>query len=414
MRDFSFRFITGAILAFIFLYIFTLKGGESLIASRVTQTLRQAVIVDPEEILSGEVHYGDLVHDHVRAALAKQWIRTLARLGAELDVVVRSRQGQIFYPSQLEWFSEDVLSLPGEIVPSPGAPSAGPAERGTDALARQNYQLMRQGLTLDVGARIGNNTWLANGILVIYLFALLQVLWLHARRFILRTEHEKLELAERLERESADRISRIEGELARVRSKFAEASRYAGERVGQIRALQTEKEKLEKRLGGWSWEDAAELEKEVESLELQLKEAESEKKAQEEKIRTLSESIQKREARAFPRGKTKEAEFLERRLRTLYKNLEFEHRVVADLINLGDDEAMLRAEEVIKRLNDRDDNLPIRRKVGGLERGNIFELGFGFKRRIYYCQGDGGRLRIILVGSKNTQDKDLSYLRRYR
>jgi hypothetical protein len=273
---------------------------------------------------------------------------------------------------------------------------------------------MREGLTVNVGARIGNNTWLANGILVIYLFALLQVLWLHARRFILRTEHEKLELAERLERESAGRISRIEGELARVRSKFTEASRYAGERVGQIRALQTEKEELEKRLGGWSWEDAAELEKEVESLERQLKEAESEKKTQGETIQRLNESIQKREARTLPRGKAREAEFLERRLRTLYKNLEFEPRVVADFISLGDDEAMLRAEEVIKRLNDRDDNLPIRRKVGGLERGNIFELGFGFKRRIYYCQGEGGRLRIILVGAKNTQDKDLSYLRRYR
>ncbi len=83
-------------------------------------------------------------------------------------------------------------------------------------------------------------------------------------------------------------------------------------------------------------------------------------------------------------------------------------------MNLGDDDAMLRAEEVIKRLNDRDENLPLRRKVGGLERGNIFELGFAGKGRIYFCQGEGGKMRIVLIGAKNTQDKDLSYLRRYR
>jgi regulator of replication initiation timing len=417
MRDFSFRFITGAIVAFVFLYIFTLKGGEALIAAGVKRTLVQAVIVDPEEILSGEVRYGDLVYDHVREALTGDWIRALAGLGVDLDIVVRSKQGYIFYPSRRDWFSQDALTFPGEIAPpTPFSllETPEPEGQGADALARQNYQLMRQGLVLDVRTRIGNNTWLANGILMVYLFALLQVLWLHARRFILRAEHEKLELAHRLERESGERVSRIEGELGRVRSKLGEASRHAGERVGQIRALQTEKEKLEKRLGGWSWEDAAELEKEIESLELQLKEAASEKKTREETIRNLNESIQKREARALPRGKAREAEILERRLKTLYKNLEFEHRVVADFINLGDDEAMLRAEEIIKRLNDRDDNLPVRRKVGGLERGNIFELGFGFKGRIYYCHGEGGRMRIILVGAKNTQDKDLSYLRRYR
>ena len=69
---------------------------------------------------------------------------------------------------------------------------------------------------------------------------------------------------------------------------------------------------------------------------------------------------------------------------------------------------------VAGRLNDRDENLPIRRKVGGLERGNVFELGFGAKGRIYYGHAEGGRMRIILVGAKNTQDKDLAYLRRYR
>ena len=412
MREFSFRFITGAILAFVFLYIFTLKGGEALIAREISSDVRQAILVDPEDLLSGEVRYADLVHERADLALEQDWIRALVRLGLDLRVTIESTSGVTLYPRVGEWFPQDPLGEPQAVpAPIPGVP----LEPGAPAdVAQQNYRLLREGLTIDARATIGNNTWLANGILVLYLFALLQVLWVHARRFVLRTEQEKLEIAERLDRESAERVARIESELKRVTGKLDEASRYASERVTQIRALETEKAQLEERLGGWTWEDAGELEKELERLEQQLEDAKAEKKSREKQIEELSSSIQRREVPPVPKGRAREADILEKRLRTLYKNLDFEHRVVSDLINLGDDDAMLRAEEIIKRLNDRDDNLPMRRKVGGLERGNIFELGFGGKGRIYCCQGEGGRYRVILVGAKNTQDRDLSYLRRYR
>jgi hypothetical protein len=283
-----------------------------------------------------------------------------------------------------------------------------------DVLARENYRLLREGIAIDVRATIGNNTWLANGILVLYLFGLLQFLWILARGFVRTSEEEKLALAERLEREQGERVAAIEGELARVRGRLDEAVRDEGEQASRIRDLEQEKLRLEQRLGGWSWEDATELEKELERLETGLRDAQAERERQERSIRELSEKIQAREQKPVPRARAREAEVLERRLKTLYKGLDFENRVIADLINLGDDEALLRAEEAIKRLNDRDENLPIRRKVGGLERGNVFELGFGAKGRIYYSHGEVGRMRIILVGAKNTQDRDLAYLRRYR
>ncbi|MFQ5457606.1 MAG: hypothetical protein ACE5FC_04020 [Myxococcota bacterium] len=412
MRDFSFRFITGAILAFVFLYIFSLKGGEALIAGRVTHAVRQAVTVDPENLLAGKVSYADLIHDRVRGALAQGWILTLRKLGVDLKIVVQTGDGFTLYPRVREWFSPDALSgpgLPGLPLSAESVGSRTPAET-----AQENFRLMRQGLALDIRAVIGNNTWLANGILILYLFALLQVLWYHARRFVLRTEQEKLEIAERLDRESAERVARIESELKRVTGKLNEASRRASERVTRIRALESEKAELEEKLGGWSWEDATELEKEMENLEAQLAEAKAEKKQHELKIEEISSRAQKRQAPSVPRGKAREADLIEKRFKMLYKNLEFEHRVIADLFNLGDDDAMVRAEEIIKRLNDRDENLPMRRKVGGLERGNIFELGFGSKGRIYCCHGEGGKMRVVLIGAKNTQDKDLSYLRRYR
>ncbi|OGP81204.1 MAG: hypothetical protein A2Y95_01135 [Deltaproteobacteria bacterium RBG_13_65_10] len=415
-REFSFRFVTAAIVAFVLLYIFTLKGTEALVRARVSQTLRAAVIADPEQLLSGRIRYDEFVNQRAHEVLARLWIRTATRLGLDLVVRVATTQGEILYPRLREWFpSELPVSQQTPLAPSTGVVSdLSSADRNT--IARSNYRLMREGIVLDVRANINNNTWLANGFLLVYLLALLQVLWIQARRFVVRTEEEKLALAERLQREKAQRVGQIETELSRVRSRLSDVSRHEGEQMSRIEALEREKRQLEERLGGWSWEDAGELEMEVERLESQLRETQEEKTRQEEMIRELSKRIQQRRTPNVPRGKAREAELLDRRLHTLYKNLDFDQRVTADLISLGDDEALLRAEEAIKRLNDRDENLPIRRKVGGLERANVFELGFGAKGRIYYTHShtEGGRMRIVLVGAKNTQEKDLAYLRRYR
>jgi hypothetical protein len=411
-REFSFRTITAAILAFVFLYVFTLRAGELLVRARITDTLEKAVIADPELLLSGRIRYDEFVRKQVRLVQNQRWIRALTRLGLTLAIHVQTNDGKVLYPRFREWFPVDPLGQSVEegvgITP---APDAG---QSRDLIARENYRLIREGLVLQVDASIGNNTWLANGILVAYLFILLQVLWVLARRFVLRSEEEKLELAHQLQRQEAERVARIEGELGRVRGKLSEAVREQRERASRVQELEREKQALEERLGGWSWEDASELEKELERLETQLQGAQAEKSRQEATIRELTGKIDAREARAVPRGRAREAEILERRLRILYKNLDFENRVIADLLSLGDDESLLRAEEAIKRLNDRDENLTIRRKVGGLERANVFELGFGAKGRIYYFLAEGGRPHLILVGAKNTQDKDLAYLRRYR
>jgi len=404
-REFSFRSITLAILGFVFLYVFTLRGGEILVRHRVGTLVTRAVMTQSEELLSGRIGYDEFVTRKVEEVRALPWLRTLVRLGLDLSLRVQTHRGEILYPRVREWFPTDTTT---------GAEGQAPAPVAPGLLARENYRLLREGIVIDVDPSIGNNTWLANGILVLYLFALLQVLWVLARGLVRRTEEEKLELAERLEREQRERVSQIEGELSAVRGRLADVVRDEGEQATRIRDLEQEKRKLEERLGGWSWEDASELEKELERLETQLRDAQAERERQERAIRELNESIRARDTKPVPRARAREADLLDRRLRTLYKNLDFENRVIADLINLGDDEALLRAEEVIKRLNDRDENLPIRRKVGGLERATVFELGFGAKGRIYYSHAEGGRPRIILVGAKNTQDKDLAYLRRYR
>ena len=107
------------------------------------------------------------------------------------------------------------------------------------------------------------------------------------------------------------------------------------------------------------------------------------------------------------------AESLARRLRTLYKNLEFDDRAVSDLAGYGDEATKLKAEQALKRLSDEAENVAVRRKVGGLPpQLSIFELGFAGKGRVYYTKGRHRRHRVLAMGAKNTQKVDLEYLSR--
>ena len=133
-------------------------------------------------------------------------------------------------------------------------------------------------------------------------------------------------------------------------------------------------------------------------------------------IQALQDRL-KRETKAdvqpAPGGKERGWDQLERRLRTLYKQLEIDDRAISDMLALRDEAMKLKAEEALKRLADGSDAAAIRRKVGGLPPHlSIFELGFAGKGRIYYTRGRQRSFRVLAVGAKNTQNADLEYLSR--
>jgi putative component of toxin-antitoxin plasmid stabilization module len=157
-----------------------------------------------------------------------------------------------------------------------------------------------------------------------------------------------------------------------------------------------------------------ELEEERQALEELLEEALEDVGQKESEINELQDRL-KSAARKQPGGssRSREAERLSRRMKTLYKNLAFDDHAIADLVALRDEAMKLRAEEALKRLADDSDSAAVRRKVGGLPpQLTIFELGFAGKGRIYYSRNDNGVYRVLTIGAKNTQQKDLEYLSR--
>jgi hypothetical protein len=71
----------------------------------------------------------------------------------------------------------------------------------------------------------------------------------------------------------------------------------------------------------------------------------------------------------------------------------------------------LQAEELIHALNEDGNNISVKRKVytrrGAL---SVFECEFGRSGRLYWSTGPGGKRQAWVIGTKNTQSKDLSYI----
>ena len=277
--------------------------------------------------------------------------------------------------------------------------------------------------TAEVTVTLPHGALLSNGILLTYTLVLLQFVYLANRRQS-DEESQRLNEALQIRDRAARRTQEIESELTKTRSRLSEIEPIEREHSDEIDALQRERESLhqvlsnlaarEESLRGRA-ERAVDLAQEVRALEDLLEEATGDLDSKDGEIGRLEQSLKKasKSSDRAANTRTKAAEMVARRFRTLYKTLEVDDRAIDDITSLGDESLRLKAEESVKRLAEEADNVSVRRKVGGLPSYvQVYELGFAGKGRIYYTRGKTRRFRILLVGAKNTQPTDLEYLAR--
>lgn len=272
----------------------------------------------------------------------------------------------------------------------------------------------------DVVVSVPLDSVLAVAILVIYGAVLVQGLFLY-NRAVARREEARLTAAIGARDSSAARAGGIQGELDRVRQRLREVEPSEQAHAQEIQSLEKERSGLRRKLDDLAEREtelrvsasrATELEDERRALEELLDEAVEDLGQKEETIQSLQDRL-KRASRSAPSSRSRAAEQLTRRMRTLYKNLEIDDRAIQDMVALRDETMKLKAEEGIKRLVEDPESAAVRRKVGGLPpQLSIFELGFAGKGRIYYTRGRQHRYRVLAIGAKNTQKTDLEYLSR--
>ncbi len=388
----SFRVVYIAIFCFVAASVVTVLAVESLLSRHFSEAANAAIQVSPATgpiAPQIQAHVSDVVR-------GSAWTRLG---GVDVRAIVIGADGSILYTG-------------GQVLPPP--PTFDPI-----AVFRDAQRLLPASAETFVAVPI--NSVLVISILVGYGAILISGLFVHNRN-VARREMMLIQSAIDARDETAKRTGNIERELEQVRMRLLEVEPAERAHTEEIQELQQERSSLqlkllelaerEQKLRSTA-ERSIELDEERRALEDLLEEAATELGEREEVIGTLKSQL-KRAAKAAPSGgRSRATEQLAKRMRTLYKNLEFDDRAISDMIALRDETNRLKSEEAIKRLSDDADNAAVRRKVGGLPpQLSIFELGFAGKGRIYYTRGAQNRFRILAIGAKNTQKTDLEYLSR--
>jgi len=393
----SFRVTILAVVTFMLLYVISVEGLERLLDAHFRAEVAQATRVSPT---AGPV-VTQIQQRLEERVLSSPWIRYG---GVRVNVTVIGADGLT------------PLYVGGGVVVPP------PPERHLDVEMREALDLLPA--IADVFVSVPHGSALSTGLFVGYAALLLHGLFLFTRH-VTRVERERLEAAVAARDRSAERARAIEEELVSVHERLRTTEPAEQQQSDEIRQLERERAELRHRLRALGERERAlrtsatraqELEEERQALEELLDEAMEDVEHKTDAIRDLEDRLEhaSRKQAAEGRGRSKEAERVTKRLRTLYKNLDVEDRAISDLVALGDESLRLRAEEGLKRLDDDPDTAAVRRKVGGLPpQLSIFELGFAGKGRIYYSpRNERGGFRIVAIGGKASQKQDLEYLSR--
>ncbi|MBF0388745.1 MAG: hypothetical protein HQK71_01430 [Desulfamplus sp.] len=151
---------------------------------------------------------------------------------------------------------------------------------------------------------------------------------------------------------------------------------------------------------------------EIVQLEKRLEENIALQKQKEEEIENLKNQLEKVEKKKGGSKRRKSVDALAKRFSNLYKNIEMNERAIEGLLDLDDDDMQLKAEEVIHQLNYDPLDVTVKRKVfaGKKNKTASFEVLFAYNGRLYFRNIEGNRVEILVIGTKNTQDKDMEFL----
>jgi len=210
----------------------------------------------------------------------------------------------------------------------------------TDVL-RQAVELLPA--STDVTVSVPHTSLLANVILISYAALLLWGLYLYNRANQRRYARQTQEAVAARDH-AAGRAAGIENELIAARKRLETLEPAEQSQGAEIVELQSERAELQKKLSilasreeelRGSADRAVELAQEVTALEELLEEAAGDITTKEEELKQLEKNLkQAAKGGGSPRGKGAEA--LGRRLRTLYKTIEFDDHAIDTLFALRD------------------------------------------------------------------------------
>lgn len=379
MKFLSLKILILCILLPPILYIVSLQSIESHLNKRYAKEIGDIYTGDTRPLFDGSVRLKDAINNNIDRYLQS---KAILSLGVKAKVTVATKQNTILYPAV---FNDEEGDIP------PSAPIQ---------VAADNYNLMNEGLVVNVDLILEHNTLLSNVILAFYICMSVLVLFLYYRTGIKKARQEytekETEIARLLEFEK-NHTSKLK-DLIKVKQKLiAEIIKIKRKLVHEkIRASKNEDDLI----------------KEIVALEENINENIALQNEKQEEINALKEKIKlfEKERQKENKQKTNSFNRVRKRFKTLYKNISVNKRALDGFFDLTDD-MKIKVEEIIHKLNEDPSFVLVKRKVFGKKgRATVQEVIFAYKGRLYFRKTKDGKIEILTIGTKNTQAKDLEFL----
>ncbi len=360
-------------------YVLTIQSLESYLQRRENATLNDILIQHPDALYEGRYTVREEIDRNISKYLNKS---IKSKIGVRSNILVKTRDGRILYPPV---YGTDVKEQKDQ----------DPTGLNYVEVAAENYRILNEGLSAEAALKIRHNSWLSNGILIFYLALAGLVLRFVTKRGVAESE--------RREEEHRDQMERLGYQLSHSRKQLEEVVVKEEEYLSRINRLKKDKQELTKDVDG--------LLEEMEEQETGLQDQRANREALEMELEELKEKLRNLKEKGEKRKKKKgKYDNLAKRFRLLYKNLELSERAVAGFSELTE-EFKLKAEEVIHQLNEDDSLISVKRKVFGKGgKMNVLEIDFAYSGRLYFQKNTKGRIRVLAIGTKNTQSQDLAFV----
>ncbi len=364
------------------LYLGILYSLDRYTDARYLHKIQDIAIGDTEKLLEGRATIEEQVTQNIHSFLKSDWMVHSA--GLDVTVFVTTSTGRYLYPT----FTDVDALLSNTRI-----------NHNYEQVAKQNFDLLNQGFDITVETDFGHGSFIANMILLSCFSLSLLVFVLFYRIGSVRAAKDtdrKKQLIDGLQQEEKNLKLILEG-LEKERQGLFENIKSLNARY------QEDKEKLKL--------NEEELFDEIVSLEEQLNSYVELKQQKEEEIKELKSTIQKYERRKSSKNRRNEFDFMLKRFSVLYKNIQMNRKAVSGLLNLNEDQ-QIKAEELVSLLNQNPDLVTVKRKVfsGKKHKTPCFEVLFAYNGRLYFTQGENNAIQVVIIGTKNTQVKDMEYL----
>lgn len=363
------------------LYILTLSYTRSFLEARYLQSVQNTLIGNSQALLNGTVHVEEQVARNIQRFLSQDVF--VKNRFLTLDIVVTTTPGKIIYPT---YVTTEVLSddLGKDFNP--------------EVVANENFQILNAGLHVNVDINLSHGSKIANILLIFY-----SLLSFFIFLVFYRTGTRKAEKDSQAQQKLIDNLKKEEKLHQQILKDIHRERQGLFENIKALNATyQADKEKAKIN------ED--EMFKEIVSLEETLNAYMEQRTRKEEEIKELKSAIEKYERRKSSKGRRNEFDFLSKRFATLYKTVDMNRKALAGLLDLTEDQ-QIKAEEVILQLDREPDKVIVKRKVfsGKKHKTACFEVLFAYNGRLYFRNTET-RTEVLVVGTKNTQTKDMEFL----